>query len=354
MMIETWTGKREFNAEQRERKLTNDSVNELVQGVCSRLNGTTRLDLIDAIRGEEIGPEVNRGGTFLSTRINNWLWKNVGIKYEDKDKDKPDRIKVEVDRLSADMIEYPIYIEIGNQMDWKKGKFGDSHSCFFGGHATSRLYFNSLPNFYVIKVYTKDKKAFGRCLILTDVPEKGCILVFNSYPGHRDKMYLALFASILRDWLMPKAVVTEHKVTNRDGGSWLYLNNHSGLIIHERVIEERQPVEMMLLGKKPDCSAIKGYEGICALCADPKYDWECTTKLEDKHVFCKKCIKQYNTDYHQCFICEKQLTNVHGTGVKELDRLYYEIELDEYYRKLCYSCKNGPEVERYENDEDDN
>jgi hypothetical protein len=350
-MIELWEGKKKYTKEQEERVLDKAAIRNLVGNSCMRLSNKTRDALEEAINGDAIGPQVSRDGTYISARINTWLWKSIGIKYEGK-KGEADLIKVEADHQVQDLIEYPIYVEISNKMDWKKGTFGDGASCFFGCHSVHRHYFNSLPNFYTLKMYTKDKKPFGRCLVLTDIPKKGCVLVFNSYPNHRTGMYLNLYAEILKDWIMPKAIITEHDVSNRVGGSWLYLNSGTGTFLHDNLIEEGTSVELNLLKNSPRINEIEGYEGRCLNCDKYIFNWETFTKIEKQVCICNECTDTYNRLDVTCPECNTKISSILCSIQHDFKNFSYELLVKDSYKRVCVDCKNVAMIANAEREEE--
>ena len=334
-MLEVWKGKKTYSEKQKKRVLTDGQVNTVINNCCSFLAPDERDKLILAIKEGSIGKEIDIQGTNIYARINNWLWKNEGFKFIDRDGDS-NGLKKRLDAVTEHLIEYPISLEISNLMDWQQGEFGDGDSCFFGGHSVTRHYFNSLANFYTLKIYNNKDKSFGRCLILTDIPEKDCIILFNSYPGHRDRKYLELYADILNTFLGGKLNKSTHTIRNNKEGSWLYLNNSEGILLQiGDTIKEKEKIYLNLIERQPAIESIKGHLGKCHSCTLSIFKWTPDYCKDNKKILCKDCNTKYKYRTRTCFDCKKKISNI-ASRVLEYGRV--DVERNGDLVIICSKC----------------
>jgi hypothetical protein len=286
--------------------------------------------LINALTNpESIGPEFNNKQGSLYKRIQRFLWKNCGFKFEQHEQGVSDRLEECIQHMIEETLCFPIEVVLGKYMDWPEGKFGDSGACYHLGHQNNvtRRFLNSLPNFRTIQVY-KDGKGFGRALMLCNIETEGLHVIYNTYPNHRECKFQSLFATALCASLNAnQGGAWNHKtisLTSNSPDSWFYTNGNKGVLIWDQSIAEhsqkaKETKNLVInFGHRPTLRDIPGFVTTCYTCANDIFTYDTQVDLGGrfhKLLLCPTCTK-----VTECSICHKSVYVLTKEAFNVIDR----------------------------------
>jgi hypothetical protein len=320
-------------------------------------------------------------GTFVN-RVQSFLWKNHGLKFEDKSNILNDALT----KATKCSITSDLYAQWDKSFNWTPGDFGDGKSCFWQGHAGARYFLKDWEKAIALTLYSKHEdppksikeipyskalicqsgdwyKGYGRCWVLIDWPVEGCIVVYNSYPSEQ---HLAAYVSSIIEGirqtdveLANSLVVKEVKFTN--GGqyqNWFYTNSGKATVICTPKASSKIGKDIDLKKPQaPELTSYKEYGGTCVTGCG-KYAWTDRPSLVDskgrlKLAVCEQCVATHREPYFKvCACCGEWTFYMDSQKYNCLDKTGKRVSFKHNGNSqiVCSDCHNQLDTNKFDPD----